>query len=212
MITSIVSTATAEVSRVQSAAQSAVTSISNLKDILPLDCSIGVREYCVGYAQKTTCYTLPLNISKLIPDEALTLIQDQISQLRTLDTTLKFVSPSYLQLPLAIGLILLILILVVFTLDRLGCVHLPFRRTFFLILGTVCLSPLLLAIVVLLGIRFKLKSTSIVTVLLRREVEGLYLMAFCFTISILILMSTSLVTSNTGCRATKYKAPEISNS
>jgi len=209
VIQSVVSTASAEASSVQSAAQSAVTSISNLEDILPLNCSIGVKEYCLGYVQKIACYALPLNISRLIPDEAPTSILDQISQLHTLDTALEFVSPLYLQLPLAIGTFLLILMVAIFSLDILRCIHLPFRRTFFLILGTVCFSPLLLAVAVLLAIRFKLKSTSVVTVLPQREAEGLYLVAFCFTIGVLVLIGC-LVTSKAGRRVMEYKAPGTS--
>jgi len=201
-----ISTATSEASRAQSAAQSAVTSISSINDILPINCSIGVWKYCVGYTQRTTCYTLPLNISRLMPDEALASMQDQISQVRTLVAALNLVSPSYLQ----IGLACLFLMAMIFTLDRLGCIRLPFRIICFAILGTVCLSLPLLSLAVLLGIRFKLKSTSIVGVLPRREAESLYIVAFCFTIGVLVLIGASLVPAKPNAARIDTKATEIS--
>lgn len=83
------------VSHVQSAISSAVTSLaSDVNTLLPVNCSIGFKDFCVGYLQKYSCIELPINFSQLVPDAIQTPLQKQLTQLNDLSS---LASPFFLR-------------------------------------------------------------------------------------------------------------------
>lgn len=180
----------------QSAAQSAVSSISNVNARLPINCSVGVREYCIGYSQNISCHTLPLNLSSLIPNDAIVYLKDQMNELRALDTALQIISPAYLQRPLSVGLVFLLLTVSMFFLDNMGYVKLPFKGVCFGILGLFYIVPFAISAVVLIWVQFKLRSLSFLTLLRQREAESLSLLALCFGVCISVLTVGTNVVAN----------------
>lgn len=52
-------------SQVESALDAFATSIQDIEQRLPRNCTIGTRRACVRYLQNTTCFDPPLNLSSL---------------------------------------------------------------------------------------------------------------------------------------------------
>lgn len=55
----------------ESAISSAAASLPQIEDYVPLNCSFGIKQYCVGYINKEnlTCSDTPFDISALLPVE-----------------------------------------------------------------------------------------------------------------------------------------------
>ncbi|KAF2176534.1 hypothetical protein K469DRAFT_698391 [Zopfia rhizophila CBS 207.26] len=46
------------------------TPIQEIEEYIPKNCSLGTKEFCVGYRHNITCKKLPLSLSDLVPDIA----------------------------------------------------------------------------------------------------------------------------------------------
>lgn len=56
------------VSQAESAISSAAATVQSIEDIVPKNCSLGIRRFCIGFEQDINCSDLPLNFSRLLPD------------------------------------------------------------------------------------------------------------------------------------------------
>lgn len=57
------------VDNVQSAVSSVATALPQLEDHVPLNCSFGITQFCVGFRHSLSCSGWPLTLSALLPDE-----------------------------------------------------------------------------------------------------------------------------------------------
>ena len=123
-------------SKIQSAAGAAETAVEAL---IPRNCSLGTRQFCVGFSNHTNCADLPLNISDIIPEAVTSFIGDGAQSLQPLEGIMAKVAPSIIQGSFAFGLGFLVIMaaLFVITIFRLLSI-----TTFFLRLG-VCLVAVL---------------------------------------------------------------------
>ena len=51
----------------QSAISSVATSLQDMEERLPRNCSLGTKRFCIGYEHESSCSDLPLNLSGLLP-------------------------------------------------------------------------------------------------------------------------------------------------
>lgn len=56
------------VNQAESAISSAAATVQSIEDMVPQNCSLGTRRFCIGYKQDVTCSDLPLNFSSLLPE------------------------------------------------------------------------------------------------------------------------------------------------
>src|SRR4051794_4038545 len=72
------------VSGVESAAKAAATAIpgaDGIKELIPRNFSLGTKQFCIGFNNRTECKNLPLKISKVIPEAATKILGDQVKEL-----------------------------------------------------------------------------------------------------------------------------------
>jgi hypothetical protein len=144
-------------SQVRSAADAIETAI-------PQNCSVGTKQFCVGFPHKFLCYSLPLNVSKIIPTNVENLVQINLNDIRPLTDALAKVTTASIQDALVIGVTFIFImsalsICTVF--GRFLCltaILLRFRILkvgTLLLLGLICCSPFLVATIVLYIVKSK---------------------------------------------------------
>ena len=115
-ITSAASIATSEALSIASEAQtivsSAITAIeSDLSSVVPRNCSLGTRYFCLGYVSNVACSELPLNFSGLLSGAVSALSSSQLSSLASslepVEQKLEYVSAGLIEAPFVLGLILM---------------------------------------------------------------------------------------------------------
>ena len=85
---------------------------SNLGSVVPQNCSVGSRYFCVGFPSSLNCSKLPLNISGLVADAIPALNNAHLeSDLATLDQQLKYVTPGLIEGPLVLGVVSAVIVL-----------------------------------------------------------------------------------------------------
>ena len=86
---------------------------------MPKNCSIGMKEFCIGFDSHVKCDKLPLNITLIMPETIRSFILDEISPI---DDVISNLTPAALQFPFIFGLatlsIIMVIILVYFCLKR----------------------------------------------------------------------------------------------
>src|SRR4051812_12684587 len=69
------------ISKVESAAKAAATAIPDadaIKRSIPRNFSLGTKQFCVGFSDRTEYKNLPLKISSVIPEAVTKIIGDQV--------------------------------------------------------------------------------------------------------------------------------------
>ena len=85
--TNIVATAIpSAISKVQSTASAAtaIPDITKVKEMIPRNCSLGTKQFCLGFDNRTECNNLPLNLSNIVPEAVATFVGDQVQALQPL--------------------------------------------------------------------------------------------------------------------------------
>lgn len=99
------------ISQVQTAVGTGITEIPNaIEALIPRNCSIGTKEYCVG---KFPCRNLPLNFSSIIPAEVERIFQLNVDDVQSLKQTLTKVTAVNMYHWLVLGLVLLLVLAIV---------------------------------------------------------------------------------------------------
>src|SRR5438045_3659875 len=115
---SVVATALSPaISKVQSAAgaATAIPDINTIKEMIPRNCSLGTKQFCVEFDNRTECNNLPLNLSKIVPEVVATFIGDQVQALEPLPVILAKVTVENIQGCLIAGLVLMLMLMLVMT-------------------------------------------------------------------------------------------------
>jgi len=87
----------AAASKVQSGIGAAASDINTIKGLIPRNCSVGTKQFCVGFVHNTTCNGLPLNISDIIPEAVTSFIGDEAQSLQPLEGVMAKVTPTVIQ-------------------------------------------------------------------------------------------------------------------
>jgi hypothetical protein len=50
--------------------------------MIPRNCSLGTKQFCFGFNNRTECNNLPLNLSNIVPEAVATFVGDQVQALQ----------------------------------------------------------------------------------------------------------------------------------
>ncbi|KAI9760492.1 MAG: hypothetical protein M1840_002402 [Geoglossum simile] len=104
------------ISKVESAAKAAAIAIPNadaIKGSIPRNFSLGTKQFCVGFSDRTECKNLPLKISSVILEAVAKIIDDQVEELHLEQISAK-ITPTNIQNCLILGLVLMAIMAVIF--------------------------------------------------------------------------------------------------
>jgi hypothetical protein len=113
----IVSTAISPaISKVQSAASAATAlpDFNTVKEMIPRNCSLGTKQFCFGFDNRTECNNLPLNLSNIVPESVASFIGGQFQALQPLQGILAKVTMANIQVCLILGLVLMLVMATIF--------------------------------------------------------------------------------------------------
>ena len=78
MLTTATAAAGSKIQSVVGAAKTAVSKINTIKTLIPRNCSLRTKQFCVGFSNYTKCNDLPLNISSIILEAIKSFIGDEV--------------------------------------------------------------------------------------------------------------------------------------
>jgi hypothetical protein len=145
------------ISKGQSAASAATAiPINTVKGMIPRNCSLGTKQFCVGFENRTECNNLPLNLSNIVPEAVVNFVGDQVQALQPLPEILAKVTVTNIQDCLILGLVLMLVmsIILYFALRlsiRIGMVII-------FVAGLTCCVPFFIPTVVLFAVQSKIES------------------------------------------------------
>lgn len=88
--------------------------------MIPKNCSVGTRSFCVGFATSVNCSSLPLNISRLIAGTSPALNSPPLeSGLAAIDQELKYVTPGLIEGPIILGIVSAVILLILLVIRSL---------------------------------------------------------------------------------------------
>jgi hypothetical protein len=117
LLNTAVSVASSKVEGAAGAAATAVSDITNITAIearIPRNCSLGTKQFCIGFENKINCTDFPLNISNIVPEAVTKFIGDEIQSLEPLEGILAKVTPARIQGCLILGLIFILFLILIF--------------------------------------------------------------------------------------------------
>jgi hypothetical protein len=150
------------------ATDTAAAAQSELGTIVPKNMSIGLDKACVGWENDTlACYSLPLNISLIVPSVLLDVLSSPIRQLQGIENTVISAILETIRGSLIAGIVLLLLFSLVMLFWEFP--NNLWRRAIMAPLGLACLIlPFLISTVVMFVVQSKihehLDSSSFVSV------------------------------------------------
>lgn len=108
LLNTAISAASIKAQGAAGAAETAVSDITNITAIeamIPRNCSLGTKQFCIGFEDKINCTDFPLNISNIVPKAVMKFIGDDIQSLQPLEGILAKVTLAKIQDSLILGLI-----------------------------------------------------------------------------------------------------------
>jgi hypothetical protein len=73
--------ASSKIQNTASAAETAVSKINTIKVLIPRNCLLRIKRFCVGFSNHIECINLLLNISDIIPEVIISFIGNKIQSL-----------------------------------------------------------------------------------------------------------------------------------
>ncbi|KAH7111110.1 hypothetical protein B0J11DRAFT_447699 [Dendryphion nanum] len=163
----IVTAVPSVISQLQSAADTLATALpGEVEALIPRNCSIGTKKFCVGLAHNVTCHSLPLNMSKLIPAGFEKVLRINLNDIQPLNDALAKVTMANIQDALIVGVVLAFIVTTISMCSISGkflCltdILLRFRILrvgISLLFGMICCIPFLVAAIVLYMFNSKAK-------------------------------------------------------
>ena len=190
------------ISQAQSAANTLATTIPDaIEALVPRNCSLGTKQFCVGFTHNNTCDDLPLTLSNIVSEDVKSFLGDQLDDLQSLEGISKKLTSAYIQDCLIVGLMLMLILITVFFCSIFGrffCIaaillklSVRSRVIIHLVLGIVCCIPLFIPATVLYIFQSKTKELPSEIEVKKGEASGLCLGALCCAIVMTLL--TALV-------------------
>jgi hypothetical protein len=199
-------------SNVQSALGSAATSFrGSIEEYIPKNCSLGIKQFCIGYNLTLECMDLPFNTSALLRDALKSLpgpvedaIREQLDEFSPLEKSLNRFPIFYISSSLISGVILIsttTFVLTLLTYDRPACIASILERIGIgprtliqLALGLFCCIPFIFLNVILFTLFSKTKDLPSWISVDKGEVFGLCLGALgCATFITVVLASSPAI-------------------
>jgi hypothetical protein len=162
--------------------------------LIPINCSVGTQQFCIGFGDKTTCNNFPLELSDFIPGNIAGFITNVIPALQSLAIEVARLPSTILGL-FSVGLALLALILLLFSFPIFFPDVLHFLKVFqklkiALILGLFACSAFLIPLIIIHVIQGKLQSLDSSFEVEKGSIYDLCLIAICWDLFVMIAIIT----------------------
>jgi hypothetical protein len=182
------------ISKAQSAASAAtaVPDINAVKGMIPRNCSLGTKQFCVGFDNRTDCSNLPLNLSKIVPEAVATFVGDKVQALQPLPGILTKVTVANIQDCMILGLVLMLVMTI--SLCFAGCLsRLGIRIGMVIIFmaGLICCLPFVIPTVILFAVQSKIDNLPSSIEVQKGNVSNYCLGALCCGVVMTLLASLS---------------------
>jgi hypothetical protein len=93
MASAAATVATRVAGEAQSAVSGAITSVeTSVRSIMPKNCSLGIKYYCISFTDRIECGSLPLNVSNALSNSVIAI--KQLGSIKDLDQALAVVTPT----------------------------------------------------------------------------------------------------------------------
>jgi hypothetical protein len=193
--TNVVATAIpSAISKVQSAASAAtaIPDINIVKEMIPRNCSLGTKQFCVGFDNRTECNNLPLNLSNIVPEAVATFVGDQVQALQPLPEILAKVTVANIQDCLILGLVLMLVmpIILCFAHYLLG-LSIRIGMVIIFVAGLTCCVPFFIPTVVLFAVQSKIENLPSIIEVQKGDVSNYCLGVLCCGVVMTLLATLS---------------------
>lgn len=158
--TNVVATAIpSATSKVHSAASAATAIPDIVKEMIPRNCSLGTKQFCVGFDNRTECNNLPLNLSNIVPEAVVTFVGDQVQALQLLPEILAKVTMANIQDCLILGLVLMLVMSTILCFAHyLLRLSIRIGMVIIFVAGLTCCVPFFIPTVVLFAVQSKIEN------------------------------------------------------
>jgi hypothetical protein len=78
VLATVTAAADSKIQSVVGAAETAVFKINVIKALIPRNCLLGIKQFCVGFSNYTKCNNWLLNIFDIIPETITSFISDKV--------------------------------------------------------------------------------------------------------------------------------------
>jgi len=178
---------------------------NTVKALLPKNCSIGTRKFCIGFPANQSCHNLPIKLASIFPPEGEKL-------LRGIDGALAKVTDPYIQNALIAGSAST-LIFDAFLIYSLYNLHIPLigglgwslQLSIYLIVGLIFYAPFVIPIVFIYVLRSTIDALPRWMQLQEGNVFGLCIGCLCCSAIAVVVGSIGRILSFT--TATSSKSP-----
>lgn len=187
----------AAASKIQSVAGTIETASSDIEALIPRNCSLGTKQFCVGFSTNTKCGDLPLNISDIIPENIVNFVADEVQALQPLEGIMAKVTPGNIQDFLILGLVLMLVMAVLFVClisGLLAFINFFLKLGFCLVFSLLCFISFLRPTTILFDVQSKIQDLGPGIEVERGNVANLFLGALCFNVfmALVVIMSVFL--------------------
>jgi hypothetical protein len=164
----------AAASKVQSGIGAAASDINTIEGLIPRNCSLGTKQFCVGFLHNTTCNDLPLNISDIIPEAVTSFIGDKVQSLQPLEGIMAKVTPTVAQGCFVFGLGFLAVKAVIFLsiISRLISVTNFLLRLGVCLLAVLCFVPFVIPTAILHLVQSEIQGLGSIVGIEKGDVTG----------------------------------------
>jgi hypothetical protein len=195
VLTVAIPAATSKIQSTAGTTETAGSDIDAIKALIPRNCSLGTKQFCVGFSTHTKCNDLPLNISDIIPEDIVNFVGDEIQALQSLEGLMAIVTPMNIQhlLILGLGLILVMAVLFGFLISGLlAFVKFFLRLGFCLVFGLLCFVSFLVPTVTLYHVQSKIQDLGSSIEVEKGNVANLCVGALCCAAFMVLAVITSV--------------------
>jgi hypothetical protein len=182
------------ISKLQTAASAAtaIPDINTVKEMIPRNCSLGTKQFCVGFDNRTECNNLPLNLSKIVPEAVTTFVGDQVHALQPLPGILAEVTVANIQGCLILGLVLMLAMTIILGLAK-HLLRLGIRIGMVIIFmaGLICCVPFVIPTIVLFAVQSKIDNLPSSIEVQKGDVSNYFLGVLCCGVAMTLLATLS---------------------
>jgi hypothetical protein len=150
------------VSDIKSVAGAIATAIpEGITQIVPQNCTIGIKQFCIGFNKDIECHNMPVTLSKIIPSEVKDLLRLPFDGVDSFDAALSRITSPFIQYTLIAGLVVVLIITCIFisllygwfSLLSCGVNSAALGAVIYLILGLLSCIPFIIPTVSLHAVR-----------------------------------------------------------
>jgi hypothetical protein len=176
-------------------AATAILDANEVKEMIPRNCSLGTKQFCVGFDNRLECNNLPLNLSIIATEAVASFVGNQFQTVQPLQGILAKVTVANIQNCLISGLVLMLVITTIFISSLFGLANCLLRlgiRIWMLtifIVGLICCVPFGIPTVILFTAQSKIQNLSSAIEVQKGDASNYCLGALCCGF-IMVLLAT----------------------